>query len=109
MPVRRALLASVAVASALAVGAPAAGAATFPGWTFPDAGSGGLVVQPCGEATAEGQGSTGHVAISACLGSGLSFIGPSIGQISTVIGPTIIGPATIGVSVQSAGDVAIVP
>jgi hypothetical protein len=42
-----------------------------------------------------------------CLGAGLSFVGPSIGQIATVIGPTIIGPAVVGTSIQSAGNAAV--
>jgi hypothetical protein len=45
------------------------------------------------------------VASQQCLGAGLSFVGPAIGQIATVIGPTIIGPANIGTTVVSAGDV----
>jgi hypothetical protein len=41
-----------------------------------------------------------------CQGAGLSFIGPAIGQVATVIGPTIIGPvANVNVAV-SAGAVA---
>jgi hypothetical protein len=43
------------------------------------------------------------------MGSGLSFVGPSIGQIATVIGPTIIGPAVVGNSIVSAGNVAVGP
>jgi hypothetical protein len=39
-----------------------------------------------------------------CQGTGLSFVGPAIGQIATVIGPTIIGPAVIGNVTVSAGS-----
>jgi hypothetical protein len=117
MPIRRAVLASLAVTVALVVCAPTAGASPFPGSTiptsfggapaaglaFPDAG--GTVAGPCGRPIgAEGEGSTGEVTNQACLGAGLSFIGPSTGQIATVIGPTIIGPAVVGVSIVSAGD-----
>ena len=38
------------------------------------------------------------------MGTGLSFVGPAVGQIATVIGPTIIGPAVIGNVVVSAGN-----
>jgi hypothetical protein len=38
------------------------------------------------------------------MGTGLSFVGPAVGQIAAVIGPTIIGPAVIGNVVVSAGN-----
>jgi hypothetical protein len=44
-----------------------------------------------------------------CLGAGLSFTGPAIGQIASVIGPTIISPTVVGASiVVSAGNGAAV-
>jgi hypothetical protein len=44
------------------------------------------------------------------LGAGLSFTGPAIGQIATVIGPTIISPAVVGSPiVVSAGSGVAVP
>ncbi|MDX6686187.1 MAG: hypothetical protein QOF86_2315 [Baekduia sp.] len=52
---------------------------------------------------AEGQGPPGSIEDKVCMGAGLSFIGPSIGQIASVVGPTTIGPAFIGTSVASAG------
>jgi hypothetical protein len=33
----------------------------------------------------------------------LSFVGPAIGQISSIVGPTIIGPASNISVIQSAG------
>jgi hypothetical protein len=58
----------------------------------------------------EGQGPPGSIEDKVCMGAGLSFIGPSIGQIATVIGPTTIGPAFIGTSVATAGgNVAVGP
>jgi hypothetical protein len=121
MPTRRAFFAVTAATAALAVGAPVAGAATFPNWTAPSvisSGTAGLNLPgggdtataggACGTPTGgEGQGGTGGTAAQACLGAGLSFIGPAIGQIATVIGPTIIGPAVVGTSIVSAGDAAV--
>ena len=45
---------------------------------------------------AEGQGGTGGTTAQACLGAGVSYVGPAIGQIATVIGPTIISPGFVG-------------
>jgi hypothetical protein len=45
----------------------------------------------------------GVLLIASAMGTGLSFVGPAVGQIATVIGPTIIGPAVIGNVVVSAG------
>jgi hypothetical protein len=41
-----------------------------------------------------------------CAG-GLSFVGPTIGQIDSVIGPTIISPAVVGnsISVSSGSNI----
>jgi hypothetical protein len=121
-PNRTLLAAPLVAAALLAAGAPAAGASTVPsGFTFPAgfphyqaapplraapfAGT-GVVSGPC--SSAEGgdgrQGSTGSVLNVLCQGGGLTFIGPSIGQIATVIGPTIIGPAVIGSVIVSAGN-----
>jgi hypothetical protein len=123
MPIRRAFLAAVAATAALVVSAPAAGASTFPGGTipgllggaagaglaFPGGGGGASAVAgPCGRPSAgELQGGSGTTQNQVCMGAGLSFVGPSVGQIATVIGPTIIGPAFVGASVVSAGNVAI--
>jgi hypothetical protein len=105
---RRAVLAPVAVTLALVAGAPAASASPFPaaGLALPGGGF-DAVGGPCGRPSVQGQGSTAGVSNQVCQGAGLTFNGPSIGQIATVIGPTIIGPAVIGTSVISAGDVAV--
>jgi hypothetical protein len=121
MPIRRAFFAALAVTIALVVGAPAAGASTFPAGTIPGglngtAGAGlGLpgggasaIAGACGRPTAgEGQAGTGTVQIQSCPAGGLVFIGPSVGQIASVVGPTIIGPAVVGAAAVSAGNVAI--
>jgi hypothetical protein len=127
MPVRKALVTALAVAAALAVGAPAASATTAAtplptAWAptafggFPDmpigtpSGAGIGTAGLCGSATGnEGQGRTGGNDTQVCMGSGLSFIGPSVGQIATVIGPTIISPAVVGTSVVSAGNATVGP
>ena len=60
---------------------------------------------PCGTPTgAESQGGTGGTAQQACLSAGLSYIGPAIGQISSVVGPTIITAGFVGNIVTSAGN-----
>ena len=45
-----------------------------------------------------------------CAGVGnLAFIGPTIGQIATVVGPTIIGPSVGVQAVSSGGSVVLTP
>jgi hypothetical protein len=127
MPTRSAFLAALAVTAAFVVCAPAAGASTFPTWTPPTAWTtptwlngtagdgvapvgGGAVAGPCGRPTAgQGQGGSGTVSTQVCQGAGLTFIGPAIGEIASVVGPTIIGPAFVGNSIVSAGNVAVGP
>lgn len=131
MLVRRILPAVLAIAALLGATAPAASASTFPTpvfglpagalswsgypWSPPTlggnlgavgAGSGGL----CGDSSASqgggGNGNAGGTANQVCLGpGGLSFVGPSIGQVSSIVGPTIIGPASNISVIQSAGSV----
>ena len=53
-----------------------------------------------------GVGPTGSPLEQVCAGFGnLAFVGPTIGQIATVVGPTIIGPAVGVQAVASAGPV----
>jgi hypothetical protein len=109
----KALLAVLALCGVL-VGLPqAASAQDVP--AFPAFGGGvgvgvpsaGLGTSPCGTAIAGGQGSP--VAPAVCAG-GLSFVGPTIGQIASVIGPTIISPAVVGTPViVAAGSNIVVP
>jgi hypothetical protein len=116
----RVFVAAAAVAGGLAAaGAPAqASAATLPSWNFPASingfapplGDGGVGSRngACGSSSgAEGQGGTGGTNAYLCVGAGLVFVGPAIGQIASVIGPTIIGPAVVGAVNVSAGDAAI--
>jgi hypothetical protein len=112
MLMRRTPLAVALALAVLAVGAPAAGAATWPG--FPAApsivpGAAGLpgnAVGPCGTVSEQSQPASGNAA-AVCQGAGLAFIGPSVGQIATVIGPTIISPGFVGTVITTAGSVAI--
>jgi hypothetical protein len=101
-------VATLGACAALAVGAPEASAYTLPPIPTALDGLGGLgnlgpignnpaVAGACGTPTgAEGQGGTGGTSAQACLGAGLSFIGPQVGQIASVIGPTIISPGFVG-------------
>jgi hypothetical protein len=122
LPLRRSLVAVLVAIAALAASAPAAGASTtagyrlaFPGVLpgnqgFPLGGGGpsNAAAGPCGYAVgSEEQGRTGGNFNQVCAGTGLTFIGPSIGQVASVIGPTIIGPASIGVATTSAGSVRV--
>jgi hypothetical protein len=123
MPIRRVSFAALVATGALIVGAPAAGASTFPartipteldgvsGVTVPGGGNSAVGLGACGGTSTAGQGqnNTGGTTSLHCLGSGLSFTGPAIGQIATVIGPTITSPAVVGAAiVVSGGDGAVV-
>jgi hypothetical protein len=103
MPIRRALSTALVVTAALAVGAPTAGAISLPVAGSP------VAAGPCATTTQDGQGRTGGTATQVCSGGGLTFIGPSVGQIATVIGPTILGPGFVANSIVSAGNVAVGP
>jgi hypothetical protein len=124
----RSLIAALAATATLAAGAPAASASTaLPGqFSFPAAfarfqarplsaasfvaGPSVNTAGPCGAATGpHGQGAVGGTSNQVCMGAGLSFIGPSIGQIATVIGPTIISPGFVGNVIVSAGNGSIGP
>jgi hypothetical protein len=120
MPLRRAFVSALVVGAAIGVSAPAAGASTgpVPQFAFPTAGfsaptfglpagGSGNVLGACGASTGpQGNGATGGTAVQVCQAPGaLSYVAPAVGQISSIVGPTIIGPA-VGVSViQSAGSV----
>jgi hypothetical protein len=95
MMLTRKRCAGVLAAVTFAICVPAASAEAFIG---PNA--------PCSTDSNEQLGATAGTANSVCQGSGLSFIGPSVGQVAAVMGPTIIGPSDIGTVVVSAGDVA---
>ena len=112
--IRRSCVAALAAIATFAVGAPVASASTFPAATLPfgalPLGAGGASPITSGACdttrVTEGQAGTGDATNQVCMGAGLSFIGPSIGQVATVMGPTIIGPAVIGTLIVSAGDAA---
>lgn len=82
-------LVPVLVAVVFAVAAPTAGAFVWPPGG-PNSASGGCMgsspTSEVGGASTNGQ---------AVCGATLAFIGPSIGQISNVMGPTIIGAAPV--------------
>jgi hypothetical protein len=116
-------IAVLGAAVALAVGAPAAGA-TVPipfGGSIPiggqeSVGSGvgpqstgaGTGASGCGPSVgSELLGRTGGQDATICS-AGLVFVGPAVGAVSSVIGPTIISPAVVGNSIiVSAGSVAV--
>jgi hypothetical protein len=98
--------------AALAVAAPVSGARADVPVGFPGAGGG---VAQGGQANApsgcvgsnapSGIGDAGATSNQLC-GVTLAFIGPSIGQVSTVMGPTIIGSTVLAPVTVSSGPVA---
>lgn len=123
---RKALLAALAAIAALAVTAPAAGASTFATPAFADPGGVGAfqatpglsaaavagtvssLAGPCATATGQhGQGATAGTVAQVCTGSGLTFIAPAVGQISSIVGPSIITPGPVGTVVVAAGNASV--
>jgi hypothetical protein len=116
---RRHLLAVAATMAVFSVAAPvsSASALAWPG-SFPSGFSGAFPgILPggnsvggqtgsygCGTNAPSGNGPAGGTANQVC-GATLAFVGPSIGQIASVVGPTIIGPTVIGSVTVSAGPV----
>jgi hypothetical protein len=103
---RRVLALSAAIA-ALAVAAPVSGAraAILPGGVA----QGGQANAPSGcvgSNAPSGVGDAGATVNQIC-GAGLVFVGPSIGQVATAIGPTIIGSTVVAPVTVTAGAVAI--
>jgi hypothetical protein len=103
----RRLLALPAATVALAVAAPvsSAMAAVVPGGVA----QGGQANGPsgCVDANApSGVGDAGATVNQIC-GVALAFVGPSIGQVATAIGPTIIGSTVLAPVTVSSGAVAV--
>lgn len=106
MLMRRTPLAAALAIAALAVGAPAAGAITWP--TFAglppispvDRSLPGNAAGPCGTVSNEA---------SVSQGAGLAFVGASVGRVTTIMGPTIMSPGFVGTVIQTTGNVAIGP
>jgi hypothetical protein len=109
MPTPKRLAVVLAVTGVLAIGGSVAGAsaASAAGLALFDGVPGGA--EACTNKSVEGQGATAGTENRVCQGSGLTFIGPSLGQAATMVGPTIVGTPLIGTSVVAAGDVATAP
>jgi hypothetical protein len=95
---------------ALAVGAPVPGAsaAILPGLPGGVA-QGGQANAPSGcvgSNAPSGVGDAGATVNQIC-GAGLVFVGPSVGQVATAIGPTIIGSVVVAPITVSPGPVAV--
>jgi hypothetical protein len=95
MLLRMPLIAALAAIVVLAARAPVAGASSIP-------------TAGCVSSGLDWQGRVGGNTNQACVGAGLSFVGPS-SAISMVVGPTIITPAFVGTSIVAGGNVAIGP
>jgi hypothetical protein len=112
---RRHLLAVVAATGALAIVAPVSGASAqiTPFGFTPGGGIGGpttgIAPSVCPAPASASIGPAGGTTGLAC-GDVLAFIGPAIGQVSNVVGPTIIGatilaPVTVSSGSAAAGSV----
>lgn len=110
MPTRKRLAVVLGVAGVVAVGGSAISAGAAAAASLParpellalDSLSGGP--DACSSHTAEQQGANAGTESKVCQGGGLVFVGPAVGQVATVIGPTVIGPAQVS-AVVSAGSV----
>lgn len=112
MPRRSPFVAALVVA-ALGVGASAADAQQpiLPGGV-PVGGvaqNGQSAAGPCGQSVGsfQGMGRAGGIDAFTCQGAGLSFVGPAVGQVSSVVGPTIMSPGFIGTTIVTSGNVGI--
>ena len=66
----------------------------------------GVPVGACSPATVGSPiQSTGGTENQICQGGGLVFVAPAVGQVATVVGPTIIGPSQNGTIFVSPGNV----
>jgi hypothetical protein len=107
--IRRRLVAVAATAGALAVAAPLSDAsAQITPIGFPTGGGMGLgPSQGCAYVPIVGSagqvGAPGGAAIQQACGDVLAFNGPSIGNVSSVIGPTIIGGPVLAPVTASTG------
>jgi hypothetical protein len=112
-PIRSRLLAVVVATGALALAVPVSGAsaAIIPPVGFPLVPTGAAAIggNQIGSAGCVGTnrpsfgGNAGSTSAQTC-GATLAFSGPQIGQISSVIGPTIIGSPAVQVN-ESAGPI----
>lgn len=114
---RSRVVVAIAAIAVVAIAAPGASADPgFPGFSgvpgvavapSPVGNVAGLI-GPCGRSTPQGQGGTGSANQNQiCQGAGLVFVGPAVGQVVSIVGPTIIGPAAVGNIALGAGDVAV--
>lgn len=109
--IRRHLLALAAAMGVFAFTAPVSSATIFP-WPTALPGSNSVGGQAgsfgCGSNAPAGNGPAGGTTVQSC-GSVLAFVGPSIGQVANVIGPTIIGATIVSPVTVSAGPVVTGP
>jgi hypothetical protein len=104
-PIRKTAVAAVSACALTALAAPVANAQVPPVLGAP--GGAASTGSPCSlPAGSIGVGPTGAPLEQVCAGVGnLAFIGPTIGQVSSVVGPTVIGPAVGVQAVASTGAV----
>ena len=105
--IRQRLVAVAATAGALAVAAPvSAASAQIPPIVLPAAGL-GSPAQGCANVPIVGTagliGAAGGSTQQQACGTVLAFIGPSIGNLSSVVGPTVIGGSVLAPVTASTG------
>ena len=99
----RRLVAMAVTTAALAIAGPLGSAgAQVPGVGVPDGGLGPGCPTAFGP---PGLGDVGTIGHQICGGVVIAFVGPEVGQVSTVMGPTIIGSAVNAPVTVSAGPV----
>jgi hypothetical protein len=106
--IRKHLLTAAATIGVFAIAGPvwSASASNFPVNSPSDSTVGGQIGSyGCAVNTPAGVGTAGGTTNEVCGSGGLIFIGPSIGQISTVVGPTIIGSTVLAPVTVSSGPV----
>ena len=107
--IRKTAVATMGAVALTALAAPAANAEFPIGVGTP--GGAAPTGSPCSLAVGSiAVGPPGTPLQQVCAGAGnLTFIGPATGQIASVVGPTIIGPAVGVQAVASAGPVVLPP
>ena len=114
--IRGRLLAVAAATGAVALAAPVSGANAQVPVGFPLPGTGGAAIggNQIGTAGCVGTnrpsfgGNNGSTSAQTC-GALLAFTGPQIGQISSVVGPTIIGSPLTNVTVSAGPVTQVIP
>ena len=97
---RAAVVTAIASIAVIGIATPSANAQAIPAIPVPATPCTYIQV-PIGPA----DGNPGTSPIQVCQGAGLSFVGPMIGQLGSVVGPVTIGPAVVGSAGAAMGNI----